>query len=262
MATKSFSSRAPGLGGEFSVAATCRSRDAPPTEAELGKPPPDTAQGLIRVFVVADHAVVRVGIQMMLAPVLDIDIVGEGSASLDVLGTVAAIGPHVVIIDPDADRDTEIRLVPRLQQAAPSSRFLVLTGLRSPEWHQAAIRSGAQGLVLKDAPLDVLVKAIRRVHSGELWFERVVLASAVADHAVTGLQDVHRRQIASLTARERDVIELIGEGFRNEQIAAHLGVAEKTVRNHLSTVFDKLGVNDRLGLAVYAYQHGLTRSRA
>jgi DNA-binding NarL/FixJ family response regulator len=117
------------------------------------------------------------------------------------------------------------------------------------------LHHGARGLVLKDEPIAVLIKAIRRVERGELWFERQLLASVIIRR--TRSRDHPRQGASSLTEREREVVVLIGEGLRNEQIAARMGVAEKTVRNQLSSIFDKLGVNDRLGLVIYAYRHGL-----
>ena len=210
---------------------------------------------LIRILVLADHLVARVGVQMVLAPVLDLDFVGEGTTGRDVLTLLAACHPDLVIFDPDPNG--EINLVPELAQVAPSAKFLVLTGIDTPERHESARRSGAQGIVLKCAPVEELVTAIRCVYGGEIWFRRRAAGGGL--RAPHGSGDLHQRRLATLTEREAEIVTLIGEGLRNEQIAARMGVADKTVRNHLSAVFDKLGVNDRLGLAVYLYQHGLAR---
>ena len=135
---------------------------------------------------------------------------------------------------------------------------MVLTADPAAEHHQAWLEAGASGLVLKEAPLEVLVRAIRQVHQGELWFERKLLTTAFLRRSAAP-SDLHAVRFAALSARERQIVMLIAEGLRNEQVSARLGVAEKTVRNRLSAIFDRLGVNDRLGLVVYAYQHGLVR---
>jgi DNA-binding NarL/FixJ family response regulator len=217
--------------------------------------PADDVRRLIRILVLADHLVARIGVQMLLAHVLDLDFIGDGTTRKDVLALLAVCRPDLVIFDPDPD--LEIDSVHELAQRAPSAKFLVLTGIDTPERHESARRSGAQGLVLKCAPVEELVTAIRCVQGGEIWFRRRVAAGG--SHAPGRSEDLHQRRMATLTERECEIVTLIGEGLRNEQIAARMGVAEKTVRNHLSAVFDKLGVNDRLGLAVYLYQNGLAR---
>jgi DNA-binding NarL/FixJ family response regulator len=115
-------------------------------------------------------------------------------------------------------------------------------------------------VVLKDKPPELLLKAIRRVHAGELWFDRATMEVAV-QRAVSleRARAPEREKITALTAREKQIISLIGEGLRNSEIAARLGIGEKTVRNHLTIIFDKLGVSDRLELAVYAYRQGLAQ---
>jgi DNA-binding NarL/FixJ family response regulator len=118
------------------------------------------------------------------------------------------------------------------------------------------------GLVLKEKPGDVLLKAIERVHAGEIWIDRTVIASVITEmtrHSNGEEQDSEEYKINSLTAREREVVTLVGEGLKNRDIAARLFISETTVRHHLTSIFDKLGVSDRFELAIYAYRHGLAR---
>ena len=135
--------------------------------------------------------------------------------------------------------------------------MLILTALKDRARDQAAVRTGARGLVLKDAPADVLLEAIRAVAAGELWFDPRVLPAP----GRAGAASEPPSALSTLTAREREIVSLIGEGLRNEEAARRLGITEKTVRNHLTVVFDKLGVSGRLELLVFAYEHGLVRSR-
>jgi len=118
------------------------------------------------------------------------------------------------------------------------------------------------GLVLKEKAADVLLQAIEKVHAGEVWLEPAMIASVLGE--MTGarasqLLDPEVAKIASLTEREREVVTLMSQGLRNRQIAARLGISETTVRHHLTSIFAKLEVTDRLELVIYTYRHGLAR---
>jgi DNA-binding NarL/FixJ family response regulator len=116
------------------------------------------------------------------------------------------------------------------------------------------------GLVLKEQAPEVLLKAIEKVYAGEVWIERAMLAS-VLDEVVMGRArpaGAEERRISALTERERTVIALVGQGLKNKQIGERLAISETTVRHHLSSIFDKLGVESRLELMIFAHRHGLT----
>ena len=214
----------------------------------------------IRVFLVDDHPVVREGLRMLLATSDDLKVVGGASSVQEALAALALSPADVVVLDLDLGGRDGLELLPALAAKAPETRVLVLTGIRDRERHRAVLSSGAHGVVLKDKPPELLLKAIRRVHAGELWFDRATMEVAV-QRAVSleRARAPEREKITALTAREKQIISLIGEGLRNSEIAARLGIGEKTVRNHLTIIFDKLGVSDRLELAVYAYRQGLAQ---
>ncbi|HYX91763.1 MAG TPA: response regulator transcription factor [Myxococcaceae bacterium] len=214
----------------------------------------------IRVFLVDDHPVVREGLRMLLATSDDLKVVGGASSVQEALAALALSPADVVVLDLDLGGRDGLELLPALAAKAPETRVLVLTGIRDRERHRAVLSSGAHGVVLKDKPPELLLKAIRRVHAGELWFDRATMEVAV-QRAVSleRARAPEREKITALTAREKQIISLIGEGLRNGEIAARLGIGEKTVRNHLTIIFDKLGVSDRLELAVYAYRQGLAQ---
>jgi DNA-binding NarL/FixJ family response regulator len=214
----------------------------------------------IRVFLVDDHPVVREGLRMLLATADDLKVVGGASSVQEALAALALSPADVVVLDLDLGGRDGLELLPGLAAKAPETRVLVLTGIRDRERHRAVLSSGAHGVVLKDKPPELLLKAIRRVHAGELWFDRATMEVAV-QRAVSleRARAPEREKITALTAREKQIISLIGEGLRNSEIAARLGIGEKTVRNHLTIIFDKLGVSDRLELAVYAYRQGLAQ---
>ena len=144
--------------------------------------------------------------------------------------------------------------------AASQARVLIPTGLRDPDIHRQAVSLGARGLGLKEKAVEILLQAIRKVHAGEVWIERTMMANVLDEmsRARMALQfDPEVARIASLTARERDVIALIGQGLKNRQLAERLGISETTVRHHLTVIFSKLEVTDRLELVVYAYRPSL-----
>jgi DNA-binding NarL/FixJ family response regulator len=139
--------------------------------------------------------------------------------------------------------------------AETEAKVLATTRLRDPERDRAALIAGARGVVTKDKPGEVVLTAIRKVDDGQLWFERHVLERAVS-RTVTR-ERWHEAMHDSLTARELEIVSLLGRGLKNSEIADRLHITTKTVRNHLSSAFVKLGVSDRLALVVHASQLGL-----
>ncbi len=121
---------------------------------------------------------------------------------------------------------------------------------------------GAMGLVFKEKAAEVVIRAIERVHAGEVWFDRTLIGNVLTElsrASATKKLDPEATKITKLTEREREIAALIGEGLKNKQIANRLFISETTVRHHLTSVFDKLGVTDRLELIIYAYRHGLAK---
>ena len=214
----------------------------------------------IRVFVVDDHPIVREGLKMLISNAPDLALAGEADSAAGALAWLETHAAHVVLLDLALGTEDALEALPRLATAARGARILVVTGSRDTERHRAALIAGARGLVLKDKPSEVLLKAIRKVHAGELWFDRGTLESALERALTTQRRDESERaKVESLTPREREILLRVGEGLKNEAIARQLGISEKTVRNHLSAIFDKLGVRDRLELLLYAYRHKLIK---
>jgi two-component system, NarL family, nitrate/nitrite response regulator NarL len=158
----------------------------------------------------------------------------------------------IVLVDHDDDAPP-IRDI-RAQYA--QARVLVVTARMDNESSAQLVRDGAHGIVSKARTGDHLIAAIRKVHAGEMWVDRVVATTLMADLQRPGRRnDADRVRIGSLTARERDVVNLVGEGLANKAIAERLSISDNTVRHHLTSIFSKLGVTDRLSLVVYAFKH-------
>jgi DNA-binding NarL/FixJ family response regulator len=145
----------------------------------------------------------------------------------------------------------------------PDARILVLTGLRDPAAHQQAVRLGAIGVLAKERAPESLLHAVERVYAGESWLDRSTTATLLAELAGENKSkpDPDEARIASLSPREREVIDLILQGLRNKDIAKRMFISEATVRHHLTSIFEKLHVSDRLGLTIYAFKHHLVSKR-
>ncbi|MGA2264112.1 MAG: response regulator transcription factor, partial [Acidobacteriota bacterium] len=156
--------------------------------------------------------------------------------------------------------ESGLDFIPDLIAAAEEAKVLILTGMRDPELHRRAVRLGAKGLVSKDASVDVLAKAIKKVYAGEVWLDRSMTAAVLDELSReddSGHLGPEQTKIATLTDREREVICAVGEGLKNKQIGERLFISDVTVRHHLTSIYSKLAVSDRLELVIYAYRHDL-----
>lgn len=206
----------------------------------------------VRVMLVDDHAVVREGLRAFLQLQPDIEVVSEAAGGAAAVEAAAAARPDVVLMDllmPEGDGVEAIR---GLATAAPGTRVLVLSSFTDDEKVFAAMQAGAAGYLLKDVEPDQLAAAIRDVHRG-----RPALHPDVAARLMRRVAEPAGPDVEELTPREREVLQLVVEGFANKQIARRLRITEKTVKTHVSSVLQKLGVPDRTSAAVLAIRQGL-----
>jgi len=212
----------------------------------------------VRILLVDDHALVRAGLRILIESQPGLSVVGEADDAATALRLVAVERPDVILLDLDLKGHSGGDLIPDLRAGRPQAKILILTGLRDAEAHRRAIQLGAVGLVRKEVAAEVLVKAIEKVHAGEVWLDRALTASVLGALAPAGRvlpQDPEAARIAALSRRECEVVALIAEGLSNRLIAGRMGISETTVRHHLTSIFAKLGVTDRLELLVYAYRN-------
>lgn len=186
-------------------------------------------------------------------------VIGLAGNRSEALAVAASEQPNVIILDIVLGDDEGLAFLPELREVARNARVLVLTGLRSSKSQRQAMRAGAMGVVLKEHAAEVLLKAIEKVHQGEVWLDRLTIGSVLEEISQERKEDPEKAKIAILTDREREVISLVGEGLRNKQIAERLFISETTVTHHLGSVFSKLDVSDRLELIIYAFRHGLAQ---
>lgn len=215
-----------------------------------------------RVLIVDDHAIVRAGLRMLIDSQPSMTVVEMAGNPADALAFAARESPEIILLDLDLAGHDAVDLIPELRAVAKRARILVLTALKDLQAHRRAMRLGAMGVVLKDQAAETLIKAIEKVHSGEVWIDRLTMGSLIDEMTKAAERDPEVAKIESLTPREREVINLIAEGLKNKQIGERLFIGETTVTHHLSAIFSKLEVSDRLELVIYAFSRGLAQMPA
>lgn len=205
---------------------------------------------LIRVLVVDDHQVVRRGLRTFLEVQSDIEVVGEAEDGAGAVEAARRLRPDVVLLDLRMPGTDGLAALRALRSPDLDCRVLVVTSFTEPATVAPAIRAGASGYLYKDVAPDALAQAIRSVASGHVLLEPEVAGLLLAGEPAAG-------PAASLTGREREVLAELASGRGNREIARALGLAEKTVKTHVSNILMKLGVADRTQAALYAVRHGL-----
>jgi DNA-binding NarL/FixJ family response regulator len=212
----------------------------------------------IRVMVVDDHAVVRRGLFAFLEGEPDIEVVGDASSADDALETLARLDaegqrPHVVLMDLQMEPVDGIESTRRIRERYDDLEVVALTSFGETERVHAALEAGASGYLLKDADVDEVAVAVRAAHRGELQLDAAVARRLTASLRPAATDD----GAGSLTARELDVLRLLGEGYANKAIAAELGITERTTRTHVSSILSKLGLSSRTQAALWATHQGI-----
>jgi DNA-binding NarL/FixJ family response regulator len=209
---------------------------------------------VIHVVVVDDHPVVREGLRSFLGTRDGVEVVGEAGDVDAAVDTVAALQPDVVLLDLVLPGGGGVAALPRLLACSPPPRVIVLTSFGGDDQALAAVRAGAAGWLGKDVPPAELESAIRTVHRGGSVFDPAVAGRVLAEVSSPAGTDPGLDQ---LTAREREVLALLGRGLSNRDLATALFVAEKTVKTHVSSILGKLHLADRTQAALFAVHHGL-----
>jgi DNA-binding NarL/FixJ family response regulator len=210
----------------------------------------------IRILLADDHAVLRTGLRMLIGSQRDLEVVGEASDGDEAVRKAAALRPDVALVDISMPGLGGIKAIERIRQVAPATRVLVLTMHDVPAYLRATVAAGAAGYVVKRAADSDLLAAIRDVHRG-----RTVLDPTLAARVVHG--GLRRRgppgpaPAAVLSQREQEVLELVAQGFTNQQIADHLGLSVKTIETYRARLVEKLGLQSRAELVRYALDSGL-----
>ena len=214
---------------------------------------------MTRVLLVDDQQLVREGLRRILHSDEGFDIAGECADGGEVAEAVARLQPDVVVMDIRMKDVDGVEATRRLREQPSAPPVIVLTTFDDDEVLSGALRAGAAGFVLKDAPGEELIRSVRTVAEGGAWLDPAVTGRVLATYrsATPVDDDGAAERIAELTPRERDVLRLIGRGGSNTEIAESLFVSEATVKSHIGHIFTKLDLRDRAAAIVFAFDHGL-----
>jgi two-component system, NarL family, nitrate/nitrite response regulator NarL len=214
------------------------------------------AKQVVRILVADDHAIFRDGLRKLLEGADDVQIIGEASNGVECTKMLAKLKPDILLLDLRMPEKDGLGVLEEINFDSIQTRVIVLTAAEDDRDVVRAMRLGARGVVLKQSASDLLLKSIRKVADGEIWLDNRMTAEVI-DAFKKSAEAGQRREKPLLSDREKEIVQLVAQGFRNREIGEKLFISEQTVKNHLHNIFDKLGVSDRLELALYAIHHRL-----
>ena len=218
---------------------------------------------MIRVLLADDQAMVRAGFRLILSAEPDISVAGEAADGVEAVAAARRLRPDVTLMDIRMPRLDGIAATARLAADEPAvTRVVVLTTFDVDSHVYDALRAGASGFLLKHAPPEELVQAIRVVAAGGALLDPAVTRRVIEEFARSPAPGPAPPEVAGLTERELEVLHLVAQGLSNAELAATLVVSEATVKTHVARMLAKLGLRDRVQAVVYAYERGLVRPGA
>ena len=225
---------------------------------------PSDDEARIRILLVDDHRSVLWGLEKLIEGEHPrMQVVGKATTSAEALKLLDEVKPDIILLDLDLGGENGSNAIQALISKS-KAKVLVLTGSRDIAVHDAAVLAGAMGVVEKGEPAETILKAIRKVHEGEIWLDRSATGRIFLElsrNKASEAQNPEQRKIASLTPRERQIVAEIGSDAAagSKVIAERLHISEHTLRNHIASIYEKLEVSSRLELFAYAGKHGITR---
>ncbi len=219
----------------------------------------------IRVLIADSQPIVIEGLRKLFENHPVIEVVGEATDGMDAIERTVLLEPDVVLMDLKLPRVDGLTVLRSIQTRAPKSRVILFATADNREEFVEAMKLGCSGIVHKDVPTSLIEKSIVKVHAGEIWLDSNTTAAVMrkfsspsdGQPSPAAPNGKAPRERAQLSQREREIIILIAQGYKNKEIAEKMFITEQTVKNHLHNVFDKLGVSDRLELALYAIHNSL-----
>ncbi|HWC24283.1 MAG TPA: response regulator transcription factor [Flexivirga sp.] len=212
----------------------------------------------IRVVVADDQDMVRAGFRLLLEQPADIEVVADAGDGRAAVGLAERVRPDVLLMDIRMPRLDGLAATRRITQAQPDCRVIVLTTFDIDDYVYEALRAGASGFLLKSAPAETLIQAIRTVAAGDALLDPAVTRRVIEQFGRLPAPVAETpAELAWLTGREREVLVQLARGFSNAEIASALYVSDATIKTHVARILAKLGLRDRVQAVVYAYEHGL-----
>jgi DNA-binding NarL/FixJ family response regulator len=223
----------------------------------------------IRIVVADDHPIFRDGLCKLLALEEDFEVVAQAQDGRHVLDVLQQYAPDILLLDLKMPGLDGLATLQRLQAVKNKTRVIVLTASDDKNEFVQAMKLGTSGIVLKQTATELLIKSIRKVHAGEIWLDSHTTAAVIRQFVAADENPqpsapqaaTRERERSPLSQREREIVALVAQGFKNKEMAEKMFISEQTVKNHLHNIFDKLGVSDRLELALYAIHNNLHTGR-
>jgi DNA-binding NarL/FixJ family response regulator len=212
----------------------------------------------ITIFLADDHAVLRDSLQFLLGAQADFTVVGVAGNGRDAVQQVAQLRPDVAVLDIAMPEMNGIEAARQIRQACPSTQVIILSMHRTPEHISQALQAGARGYLVKESASDEVIEAIRAVHAGKRYMSQGLSDVAIEYYVSLHRDDAVRSRLDSLTAREREILQLLAEGRSSPEIADLLSLSPRTVDSYRSRIVQKLDIHHLPGLVRFAIQHGLT----
>jgi DNA-binding NarL/FixJ family response regulator len=224
---------------------------------------PNLAIHPIRIFILDNHNLVRAGLQLLLDNGLGIEVVGEAGQLDEAIELITNYQPDIILFELNLEDQFTTEIISSLLNVCETARLILVTATTDAKVIQNAVEAGVMGVVFKTQSPEVLIKAIEKVNYGEVWLERSMIANVLSNlsHNKNHVRkNSDEENISQLSNREKEVIQLIAQGYKNKRISAQLCISETTVRHHLTSIYSKLGVSDRLELLIFAHRFGLVKS--
>src|ERR1039457_2590725 len=210
----------------------------------------------IKLLIADDHAIFRDALRKLLDSEEEITIAGEARNGAECIKKLGELKPDILLLDLRMPDKNGFAVLEELDFNTLPTRVIVLTAAEDDRDVVRAMRLGARGVVLKESAIDLLVKSIHRVHAGEIWLDSRMTTEVINSFSASSKSGTSNEK-PLLSDREMEVVQLVAQGLQNKEIGKRLLISELTVKNHLHNIFDKLGVSDRLELALYAIHHRL-----
>lgn len=214
---------------------------------------------IIKVIIADDHALIREGIKQILELENDIVVIGQASNGEEAFTMATELDPDIILLDINMPKLNGIETLRKFKDMGITSKVIILTIHEDKEYILKTLKLGANGYMLKDSNADSLIKGIRDVAKGEKYIQPSVADLVSRSSNYDEYFNISIDKINSLTKREYEVLILIAEGLSNKDIADRLYISEKTVKNHVSNIFKKLDLNDRVQAAIFAYKNNIKK---
>ncbi len=210
-----------------------------------------------RILIADDHTILRAGIRSLLDMVPNFEVIGEVDNGKDAIYQAGQLEPDLILSDLSMPKTNGTEAIQRIKSRYPEIKILVLTVHKTEEYVHAALKAGADGYVLKDDTSEELINAIQNIANGKTYLSPSICSEVVMGYLADPGKERISTSIDQLTSREREVMKLIAEGYRNKDIAEYLSISLKTVEKHRSNMMKKLDLHSASGITSYAIKNGL-----